>query len=436
MSELPGEKPGVATRWPAASPPMTVTELVARRGDLKGELLDFAQHARFGRQLTTLMRAAADLGPLDEGILVRTLDHFVLENRLRDGGTVVERFVAQQRPRLTEDESQMLLGWRDVVEGYFEVHPAGDGIGTTVFHNLVDDLRYRVHSNIGPDVFATVRPKMFVYGRIVPVHPATGHWLISGHRGFLSGLRRPDPGPGRMEVVAADPGLLRRNRDLYERAWQLQADDRAAFVDLFGSDLVILPPTTAPARLIEHYRRRLAQVGASVEADGTPTHPAAPGALTAEEMGRLPEDYLDADTVGLIYDETERLNYYRDFGRLDAMFADPALAGDHTHITVLRGYLDDDTVSALPLRRLAGRHPAASTVLRVLLRRPGFSRQRDGEDLLRTRKGAFFGQPAAPRFTVTGDRLAELLYTPSSEEGTVASGDPGSMGRSVIGVTD
>ncbi|WP_237723860.1 hypothetical protein PSR87_37075 (plasmid) [Rhodococcus sp. DK180] len=133
---------------------------------------------------------------------------------------------------------------------------------------------------------------------------------------------------------------------------------------------MILPPTTARARLIEHYRRRLAQVGASVEADGTPTHPVAPGALTAEEMGRLPEEYLDADTVGLIYDETEGLNYYRDFGRLDAMFADPALAGDHTHITVLRGYLDDDTVSALPLRRLAGRHlGGVDPVFRVLLRR-------------------------------------------------------------------
>ncbi|WP_237723858.1 MULTISPECIES: hypothetical protein [unclassified Rhodococcus (in: high G+C Gram-positive bacteria)] len=181
----------------AASPPMTVTELVARSGDLKGELLDFAPHARFGRQLTTLIRAAADLGPLDEGILVRSLDHFVLEYRLRDGGTVVEGFVAQQRPRLTEDESQMLLGRRDVVEGYFEVHPAGDGIGTAVFHNLVDDLRrYRVHSNIGPDVFATVRPGMFVYGRIVPVHPATGHWLISGHLVPFPASVGPPAGPG------------------------------------------------------------------------------------------------------------------------------------------------------------------------------------------------------------------------------------------------
>ncbi|WP_240918634.1 hypothetical protein [Rhodococcus sp. 14C212] len=325
----------------------------------------------------------------------------------------MERFVAQRRQALTEAEREMLLGWRDVVEGYFEVRQPGDGIGTAVFHNLVDDVHYRVHSNLGPDVFAAVRPGMFVYGRIVPVHPATDHWLISGHLVPFPRSSGATVARAALQVVTADPGLLRRNRKLYERAWQLQADDRAAFLKLFGSDLVILPPATAQARMIEHYRHRLAQVGASAEPNGMPTPPATSSTVTAEEMGRLPEDYREADSVGMIYDETEGLNYYRDFGRLDAMFADPALVGDHTHITLLRAYLDDPTVSPLPLRRLAKRHPdGVDPVFRVLLRKPGFSWQRDGEDLLRIRKREFFQQETAPSFTVTGDRLAELLHTP------------------------
>lgn len=413
MSDLPDEEPG-ADAVVAASLETTVTELVARSGDLKGELVDFAHHSRFARQLTALMQAAADGGPLDESMVVRTIDHFVLEYRLRDGGTVVERFVAQRRPPLTEVEREMLLGWRDVVEGVFEVHRADDGICTAVFHNLVDDLHYRVHSNLGPDVFAAVQPGMFVYCRIVPVHPATGHWLISGHLIPFPPSVGPTLARAALRTATADPGLLRRNRDLYQRCWQLQADDRAAFIDLFGSDLVILPPTTAQARLIEHYRHHLARVSAAADADGsTPVPSSASNALTAEEMGRLPEDYLEADSVGVIYDETEGLNYYRDFGRLDEMFADPALAGDHTHLALLRTYLNDDTVSALPLRRLAQRHPdGVDPVFRILLRRPGFSWQRDGEDLLRTRKKEFFRQEAAPSFTVIGNRLAELLSTP------------------------
>jgi hypothetical protein len=217
-------------------------------------------------------------------------------------------------------------------------------------------------------------------------------------------------------VLTADPSLLRRNRDLYQRAWQLQADVRAAFLDFFGTEVVILPPATAQARLIEYYRHHhLARVDtAATAAHDTPTNPAATHALTAEQMGRLPEDYLDADSVGLIYDETEGLNYYQDFGRLDAMFADPTLADDHTHITLLRAYLDDDTVSALPLRRLAQRHPdGVDPVFRTLLRRPGSSWHRDGDNLLRTRKTEFFQRETAPSFTVTGQRLTELLYTPT-----------------------
>lgn len=412
MADLHDAQPG-ADAVVAGSPETALAELIARSADLKSELVAFVQHARFDRQLTALLRDAAGAGPLDEAILVRTIDHFALEYRLRDGGTVVERFVAQRRPPLTDDERAMLLGWRDVVEGYFEVHPAADDdLAAVVLHNLVDDLHYPVHSNIGPEVVAALQPGMFVYCRIVPVHPATGHWLISGHLLPFPSSSGPVLARAAQEVLIADPSLLRRNRDLYQRAWQLQADARAAFLDFFGTDLVILPPVTAQAELIEYYRHYLARVDTG--AHDTPTGAAAPHALTAEQMGRLPEDYLDADSVGLIYDGTEGLNYYQDFGRLDAMFADPALAGDHTHIALLRAYLDDDTVSALPLRRLAHRHPdGVDPVFRTLLRRPGFSWHRDGENLLRTRKSEFFQQQTAPSFTVTGQRLAALLCTPT-----------------------
>ena len=50
-----------------------------------------------------------------------------------------------------------------------------------------------------------------------------------------------------------------------------------------------------------------------------------------EELGQLPDELLDADSVALIYDEIEGLNFFRDFGRLDALFADPALARDRTN---------------------------------------------------------------------------------------------------------
>ncbi|NHU49733.1 hypothetical protein G9373_45450, partial [Rhodococcus sp. A14] len=45
-----------------------------------------------------------------------------------------------------------------------------------------------------------------------------------------------------------------------------------------------------------------------------------------------------------------------------------------------------------------------------------------GEDLLRTRKKEFFQRETAPSFTVTGRRLAELLYPHGNEDGIVIPG--------------
>ncbi|MER7578336.1 hypothetical protein ABTY03_42705, partial [Streptomyces sp. NPDC126514] len=234
---------------------------------------------------------------------------------------------------------------------------------------------------------------------------------VSGYLSPYPQSSGPDVARAALRMATADPGLLRRNRDLSRRAWQMQAEDRAAFIGLFGSDLVILSPATAQEQLTEHHRRRLQEAAASAETAGGPTTDSAPG---AEEMGRLPEDYMEADSAGLIYDEIEGLNYYLDFGRLDALFADPALASDHTCSTQLRNYLSDDTVSPLPLRRLVQRHPhGADAVFRALLRKPGFSWQCDGEDLLRSRKKSFFQQETSPSFSVVGERLAELLRTPN-----------------------
>ena len=111
---------------------------------------------RFAGRLGGLLFDAADHhGYLDEGTAVLTIDHFALQYRLPDGRTVVERFVAQRRPRLSDDEQKRMLGWRDVVEGCFEVRRF-DGEAVEL-HNLLDDLVYRVYSNVGRGAFTRLR---------------------------------------------------------------------------------------------------------------------------------------------------------------------------------------------------------------------------------------------------------------------------------------
>lgn len=71
----------------------------------------FAQSPRFARRLDAALFEMADrIGYLDEVEAVAAIDYFALQHRLSDGRTVLERFVAQQRPALADDEREMLLG--------------------------------------------------------------------------------------------------------------------------------------------------------------------------------------------------------------------------------------------------------------------------------------------------------------------------------------
>jgi hypothetical protein len=396
----------MATRTPPSSD-MSIDDLLERAAELKGELVAFGQGPRFARRLDAVLFEAADEdGFLDEGTAILAIDYFLLQRRLSDGRTVLERFVAQRRPKLSDDEREMLLGWQEVVDGCFEVRRFdGDAI---LLHNLVDDLVYRVHSNMGRKGFAGVRAGMFLVGRIVPLHPATDVWMVSGtHTRFPKSARR-QVAVAAAQQLTAHPELLRRNPDMLRKAWEIQADYRTDFIHQVGTDLVVLPPAEAQETLREHYHRQqqraLAGLDAKTAKQKRKTGP------TAEQLAQLPEEMLTAHSIGLIYDEVEGLNHYRDFGHLDELFADPGLVRDRTRLALLREYLDDDSVSPLAIRRLAQRHPDnADHVFRTLLRKPGFSWVRDGENLLRRRKKAFFDHEPLPSISTVGERLAELL---------------------------
>ncbi|MGW5645986.1 hypothetical protein ACWEV3_28105 [Saccharopolyspora sp. NPDC003752] len=392
---------------PSIDGDIPIGDLLARAGDLKGELVAFAQGPRFARRLEAVLSETADrYGYLDESRAILAIDSFALQHRLSDGRTVLERFVAQRRPPLADAEREMLLGWRDVVEACFEVRRFdGDAI---LLHNLIDDVVYRVYSNMGPKAFAELRADMFLVGRIVPLHPATDAWLVTGSFSTFPKSARRQIAQAAAGQLTVHPELLHRNPAMLRKAWETQAEHRADFIDQVGADMIVLPPDEAQEALREHYRRQRQR--AMTNLDARTLKRTAKTGPAPEQLAQLPEELLAADSIALIYDEVEGLNYYRDFGRLDALFANPGLARDRTYLTQLREYLNDDSVSPLAIRRLVHRHPdGADPVFRTLLRKPGFSWERDGEELLRRRKKAFFDREPTPSISTVGERLAELL---------------------------
>jgi len=114
-----------------------------------------------------------------------------------------------------------------------------------------------------------------------------------------------------------------------------------------------LPPAEAEERINAFYRHRQEAALARRAARRRP--PNIPGVdVPAFE---LPPELADADTIGVIYDEIDGLNFYNEYGMLRDLFADPALASDKGYADVLRGYLRAETIGPLPVSPPSRRPP-------------------------------------------------------------------------------
>ena len=124
----------------------------------------------------------------------------------------------------------------------------------------------------------------------------------------------------------------------------------------------------------------------------------------------LAPELADAGTTGIIYDKTDGLNFYNEYGMLRALFADPALAADKQYTDALRGYLRSETIGPLPFRRLAAAHPdTADAVFRKVLRKPNVTWAEHREGLMRRRKPWYYECEPRPDISVIGTRLSELV---------------------------
>ncbi|MCZ4124011.1 hypothetical protein [Streptomyces sp. H39-S7] len=383
---------------------LSLTDLIERSAELKGELVTFAQSARFDRWLTPLLLEAA--GParqLDEGTAIRITDHFILRYRLPDGSKVVDRFVAG-RKGLTAADREILLGWRDPVEGVFEIQRKdGDAV---VLLNLVDDLEYRTYSNVGRSAFRGVFTGGFLHASLVPLRPADGAWLVSGAMSYYPRSSATDIAQAALELATSQPELVFRNPQKVEQGWQRMREDRAAFVEFCGGDELVLPPAEAEDLLNAYYRHRQKVLVAAQP--GRTRHGRLPG--LDMPFFELPRELAEADTIGVIYDQVDGLNFYADYGMLRDLFADPTRAGRGQHQDLLCTYLREESIAPLPISRLAAAHPeTADAVFRKLLREPEFAWSEHGEALLRRRKPWYFANEPRPGVSVIGDRLNALV---------------------------
>src|SRR4051794_41798241 len=91
---------------------------------------------------------------------------------------------------------------------------------------------------------------------------------------------------------------------------------------------------------------------------------------------------VKSETVALIYDETDGIGFYAEFGLVAQAFTNPDLLRRRRWREHVLSYLHDDSVELMVLRRLAGRDPEkASIVLRRWVERGRGPGGREGEGI-------------------------------------------------------
>ena len=119
-------------------------------------------------------------------------------------------------------------------------------------------------------------------------------------------------------------------------AWEHQRADRARFVEFFGTDLLVLPGEQTQERLDGYYTYcRDAVLG--------PDPKDVPPAVSMS----LPPDVTDAETVALIYDKTDGLGFYAEFGLVEEAFANPDLLRRRRWREQTLSCLEDDSVEPM-----------------------------------------------------------------------------------------
>jgi hypothetical protein len=352
-------------------------DLMDRAGDLKGELSEYAQSPRFQAAMRDALLGAFPDGVVnDEMTFSAAMDAFVFTHRPNGGPTVVELFAE----RFTGGDRALLLSWTDYVQGVFEVRePYGDDGFVALNH--IDELTYRIRSNMGPEGVEQLSPGVIMIGGIVPVGD---DWMISGASMAFAAEDATAALAGVRNLQVKNPALVFRNPDKLAQARALQASQRESFIDLYGDDLIVVPEAEVKAKVLAFYRHDYERAGSK---GGPWKEPDLP------DLG-----FAGVEKVGIVFDEEDGLSFHPEFDVLQEVFADPTLIVRGRYREVVTGYLRGDDVSPNILSRLAAEDPGkASEVFRRLLKKPGFSWERDGEALLRKHKPGWYDGPRLPR---------------------------------------
>jgi len=352
-------------------------EALVRIGDIKQALVRFAKNLEYTDEMNMAFgkRQREPSTPDSEEDWINFFDWFILEYELEEGGTIADLFLEHYEEIMSKDVRELILGWENVIEGLFEVKGVS---GYAVdMKNLLNEREYRVFSTALRDDHG-FRPGDFLYARIVPAmnfHLFSGNVRLLPGDGSTSEAFRAKVYREAMELQAGNPRLafidnpekLQKSRDLVRKYHD-------AFVRHFGADEVI---GTGKSILLQ-YRGFFEYLARDLR-DPNKEDGASPYSPEVE----LPDKVLESDDVGMLCDPVEGIFFLIDYGRFIDVFRSPEQhMGKAETEELVAGYLKSDSISDVPLRRMAERFPESFKRVIEQFQDEGGSYPTDIEDLM------------------------------------------------------
>ncbi len=103
-------------------------EALNRMGDVKAALIGFSRRPEFKEDIEAALekKFGKPKRPDSQEEWVTFQDRFVLEHRLNNDDTVLERFVEHYEDNMGDDVRDLILGWRHVIESMIEGQDGSD----------------------------------------------------------------------------------------------------------------------------------------------------------------------------------------------------------------------------------------------------------------------------------------------------------------------
>ncbi len=364
-----------------------------RASELKSQLIEFAYSERFKEVHDKVLNTVfADMKNYETGHIetikvdqlsaeeyFNFLDWFALELKHSDGRSILDYFIEENRTILSDEDKNALDRWRDVFESTFKVkNVLEDG-----FHviNLFNLKNYIIKPTVSIEELKAIDKNSFINARIVPYK---NYHIFSGAILQLGFESINDTIDYIVEIMSQQPALyFQDNEEGVATGFILQKKECEIFKKHFGNDIFICEGYNLKKNYEEFYIKAYPVIKEMRSSLRTSTESG--DAEITEENIEVPHGfdeifnkYRDYETVAMIYDDIEGINFYPDFEKFQKLFSgdytaavdfiqndNTAAINEQNEIdkTILFDYLKDESISPLVFKKMYDLYPGNTLLM-------------------------------------------------------------------------